>query len=543
MTLLVPPRRLNREVDEPSGLPAWPRLLLTGVEKSGKSYEAALASTSDLIGRTYWVEIGEDTAHEYKELGPYKIVRHDGSYLDILDAVRYAVHQPRDEDSKPNMIVVDSVTMLWELLCDEQTEVSRRRANERGAPPNSELTITADQWQKAKSRFKDVINTLKYHDGPVLLLARLEDVVLFDGDKPTRDRVWKVKAERSLPFECTAVVQLRGRDSAFLTGVRSLNPDLSTALIRPLPGFSVDKLFRDLRMHERVARSTYVAPNPGAFFREQAEQLDVLDDLPDDPSSEQLGKLIMLSFGTRNPEYLHRLTAFYGHETLSRRKVTGKDGPVSASDAIERALNVLAGATEVKAPQPGPAAGGPGGPEGEPPRCAVPACSTSTDQVRPYPAGLRCAQHSPQQQSSADASEQQAEGEAPAPHGSTPAATALGDAPAAEQHSSEADQAGIEQPVQERPNPAQMLRDEAAAQAMVLGISVDRHLTDLAPPGSTAGQLPPSRLAAHLRQWRPVVVTALRDKGFDDVADRYAALGTRAPAREAAEIIGAATRQ
>ncbi|MFD0351777.1 hypothetical protein ACFQ0M_48140 [Kitasatospora aburaviensis] len=406
MTLLLPPRRLDRQVDDPSGIPAYPRIALTGVEKAGKSYEAAKASNSDLIGATYWLEVGEDTADEYKQLGRYKIVRHDGSYMDILDAVRYAVAQPRGADGKPNMIVMDSVSMLWELLCDEQTAVARRRANERKAPPDSELTITADQWQKAKSRFKDVINTLKYHDGPVLLLARLEDVVLFDGDKPTRERAWKIKAERSLPFECTAVVQLRARDSAFLTGVRSLNPNLGNAHIRPLPGFSVDKLFRDLGMEQRVTRSTYVASNAEAFITEQAQRLDVLDDLPDDPTADQLWDLIKLSFKTGKPEYLHRLRAFYGQGLLSRRQVPGKDGLRLAADAIENALNILAQRTGAASAQPDRGQGAPaaaGAEQSNPAQdaqlpCTTPDCPTPKDRVRPYANGARCNQHSPQQE-------------------------------------------------------------------------------------------------------------------------------------------------
>ncbi|MFJ3793552.1 AAA family ATPase [Kitasatospora sp. NPDC090091] len=560
MTLLLPPRRLDREVAEPTGIPAFPRLLLAGVEKSGKSYAAAEAAKSDLIGTTFWLEIGEDTAEEYKQLGPYKIVKHDGSYMDILDAVRYAVAQPRGADGKPNMIVIDSVTMLWELLCDEQTAVARRRANERGAAWDSELTITADQWQKAKNRFKDIINTLKYHDGPVLLLARLEDVVLFEGDKPTRDRVWKVKAERSLAFECTAVVQLRARHSVFLTNVRSLNPDLSAMDIRPLPGFTVDKLFRDLGMDRRVTRSTYVAPNPEAFITEHAQRLDVLDDLPNDPNSEQLGELIRLSYNTGNPEYLNRLNAVYGHAWLSRRQIKGKNGMVLASDAIEAALNALAqrarAATSVRPDHNGAAAAAATSAaqavpaQDEQPQCTVPRCPTPEDRVRPYPNGARCEQHSPRQQ---------AERRGEAAHrafaeewGTTaqdvdlsagwPPFGFTGDDDAEEEgdEGGETDAAAVDQEeTPEPPNPVQMLRNEAVAQARVLGITVDTHLAPLAPPGSTPGQLPPSRLGAHLLTWRPVVAAKLREEGHDGIAEQYAKLGRRMPSQEAADILNA----
>ena len=46
-----PPPLVTRK---PSGLPSWPVILLAGREKTGKSYHAALASSSALIGRTFW---------------------------------------------------------------------------------------------------------------------------------------------------------------------------------------------------------------------------------------------------------------------------------------------------------------------------------------------------------------------------------------------------------------------------------------------------------------------------------------------------------
>ncbi|MFE2723889.1 AAA family ATPase [Kitasatospora sp. NPDC059327] len=557
MTLLLPPRKLDREVVDPDGIPAFPRLLLAGVEKAGKSYAAAEASNSDLIGTTFWLEIGEDTAHEYKQLGPYKIVRHDGSYMDILDAVRYAVAQPRGADGKPNMIVIDSASMLWELLCDEQTAVARRRANERGAAPDSELTITADQWQKAKSRFRDVINTLKYHDGPVLILARLEDTVLFEGDKPTRERAWKVKAERSLAFECTAVVQLRARNSAFLTGVRSLNRDLSAMEIRALPGFTVDRLWRDLGMDQRVTRSTYVTPNPEAVIAEQAGHLDVLDDLPDDPSSQQLDRLIRLSYATGKPEYLERLRAFYGTQWLSRRQVPGKKEGTKrpAAEAIESALNALVQQTPENSARLArhavtPAGTGQSSPaQDERPRCAVPDCQAPFNGVRPYPGGLRCDQHRPQQEAerrseAADralaaewgTSAQEVDLSAGWPPigfanndlGRDEEGTGVEAAPAETQKAPEP---------AARPAPLQMLWEEAAAQAGVLSLTVDTHLAPLAPPGSTPNQVPPSRLCAHLLKWRPIVTAELRSRGHTEIADQYALLGDRVPAQEAAGIL------
>ena len=49
---------------KPTGLPAWPILLIAGVPKAGKSYACAAASASPLVGRTLWVPVGEDDPDE-----------------------------------------------------------------------------------------------------------------------------------------------------------------------------------------------------------------------------------------------------------------------------------------------------------------------------------------------------------------------------------------------------------------------------------------------------------------------------------------------
>ena len=74
-------------VRKPTGLPAWPVLLLAGVEKSGKTYAAAQASASDMIGHTYWIGFGEQDPDEYGQIGQFDIVEHDGTYRDLLRAI------------------------------------------------------------------------------------------------------------------------------------------------------------------------------------------------------------------------------------------------------------------------------------------------------------------------------------------------------------------------------------------------------------------------------------------------------------------------
>ena len=58
---------------KPTGKPHWPLVLLSGTEKSGKSYAAAAASASPLIGKTYWISFGEDDPDEYGQIGRFEV--------------------------------------------------------------------------------------------------------------------------------------------------------------------------------------------------------------------------------------------------------------------------------------------------------------------------------------------------------------------------------------------------------------------------------------------------------------------------------------
>lgn len=267
---------------KPTGKPPWPIMLLAGAEKSGKSYSAAQASASDLIGRTLWVGVGEDDPDEYGALpgARFEIAQHDGTYRGILATLTACAAEPAT--GKPNLIVLDSATRLWDLLCDEQQHVANERAKRKAARdkrqvPDEDATITMDQWNTAKQRWGHCLDALRAHQGPSIVTARLEEVTVLDGKgQPTTARTWKVKAEKSLPYDVGAVVQMPRRGETFLTGVRSLRfkPDPDTPDRTEYRDFTVDKLWRDLGLGEKDATSVrrHAAIDPADKPAVEAEQ-------------------------------------------------------------------------------------------------------------------------------------------------------------------------------------------------------------------------------------------------------------------------------
>jgi hypothetical protein len=179
---------------QPTGLPSWPILLIAGVEKAGKSWACAEASSSDLIDRTLWIGVGEDDPDEYGAIpgARFEIVEHDGTYRAILGAIEAARNEPTP-NGKPHLIVLDSATRLWDLLCDSaQAEANRRAARkaqqQNRRAPDADVPISMDLWNVAKSRWGHILDALRDHQGPVILTARLDEVtVVNDKGDPTKD--------------------------------------------------------------------------------------------------------------------------------------------------------------------------------------------------------------------------------------------------------------------------------------------------------------------------------------------------------------------
>lgn len=248
---------------EPTGKPTWPILLIAGGEKAGKSYASAQASSSDLIGNTYWIGVGEDDPDEYGAIpgARFLIAKHDGTHKSIVTAMREASAMPRI-DGKPNLLVVDSGTRVWEMLSDEAQERANMRAKKAAQKwnkpfdPEAEATIGPDLWNRATGRWQDVMEVLRNHDGPSIITARLDIVtVMDDKGQPTKDKTSKVKAQKSLPFDVGGIVEMPERGKAFISGIRSLKLDLPVGEKHQVKDFTVDWLWRKLGLDVEGATS------------------------------------------------------------------------------------------------------------------------------------------------------------------------------------------------------------------------------------------------------------------------------------------------
>lgn len=254
-----PAAQQSRGYRKPTGLPSWPVLLLAGREKAGKSYQAALASSSDLIDRTFWVGFGEKDPDEYGAIpgSRFEIVQHNGTLGDLTQALRDIQREPSGD--RPHLLVIDSGTKIWNTLGDKANYL----AVQRGAKgKDGEPIVGMDIWNRVTREWLAIMTLIRMHRGPVIITARLDTVtVMDDNGRPTKNKAEKIKGQKDLAYDVDAIVEMPERGTADLVGARSVIFKLPERLT--LPDFTVDGLWRKLGLDRTAtAQPTYAEPAP-----------------------------------------------------------------------------------------------------------------------------------------------------------------------------------------------------------------------------------------------------------------------------------------
>lgn len=270
---------MTLQTRKPTGKVAWPIILLAGGEGSGKTWAAAEASGIEYIDRAFFLEAGEASADEYGAIpgANYEVIEHDGSFQAMLQAVKAAGEIPAAE-GKANMLIIDSISEIWELLTDMAQHQANGRRGRAGA--NGEKQITMDLWNSAKGAMSKFIVALRRFPGVVIITSRLDYVAEVEGGKPTGVHVWKIRAEKNLPYQVQVVLQARKPRTWTLTKIMSTRFQLDPGGEMLLPDFSVEKLLDAMGVTPDAAASSYVepdrehllAPEDGAPQQQQQQQ-------------------------------------------------------------------------------------------------------------------------------------------------------------------------------------------------------------------------------------------------------------------------------
>lgn len=240
----------------PTGAVPWPLVLIEGGEKAGKSWAAAVLSSSEKVGRTLWVDWAEGAADEYGAIpgARFEVIEHDGTWMDILAQVKAArdvAQQAVDAGEKPVVLVIDSMTAEWDQLKEWVDGKARRREKNRKAlerDPEAEIQITTDLWNLATARHKELMRVLMRFPGIVVMTARGADQVAMENGQPTTKRTWKVDGQKTLAFDASVWVRLNRGENPQIIGARSVHAGIIPGedKAKTIPGLTLETLVFDV---------------------------------------------------------------------------------------------------------------------------------------------------------------------------------------------------------------------------------------------------------------------------------------------------------
>lgn len=271
---------------QPTKRTAWPRILLEGTEKSGKSWTVAEFSGSAKVGRTVVLVLGEDVS-KWDEYGliagaRFEIAEHDGTWPSIMAAVEGAKEEAQkavDAGDPPFVFAFDNVTAEWEGLKDWASRRARNSQKSRKIleqDPDAEIDVSSNYWNDSKRRHRALMTVLLTFPGIVVLIARGGEVALFQNGQPVANKkTWSVEAEKSLLSDVTAHIRLSKEARPLLVsafGVHCQAKPGANPAPRPLPeDWSLESVvFGTLKLDTaNVAVSGFAEMKPDAMTPEE----------------------------------------------------------------------------------------------------------------------------------------------------------------------------------------------------------------------------------------------------------------------------------
>lgn len=256
---------------KPTGAVPWPFVLLEGEEKSGKSWGAATLTASKRVGECYWLDLNEGAADEYAAIpgANYMVIEHDGTYTDVLGqilAVKARAREVAAEGGDPVVLVIDSLSALWESLKDWVSGLAAKSAKNRAKlaqDPSADVDVSRNLWNLAGSRYRTVLTHLLTFPGIVVATARGKAVSATDPatGQPYRDnrKSYSVEGHKTLPYDATVWVRMTREADPLVVGARSVHAGIRPGADEPQHlegGLDLDRLIFDiLRCDPRAAHA------------------------------------------------------------------------------------------------------------------------------------------------------------------------------------------------------------------------------------------------------------------------------------------------
>lgn len=211
---------------KPTGEVGWPSLIIEGKESTWKTSTCLKFTADPRVGAAYVVEVGERRADEYAALGNFEIVEHNGSLPQVVGSIRDVMAQP-PKDDRPNVLIVDSGTQVWDLVKREAERIaksSRAAQAKLTEDPNADIDVGHQAWNKAKDRYWwPWLNELRAWPGLALITCRADEVSKFVDGRPVANQTdYRIEVEKGTLFIVDGIVRMRGARGPLLVSAKSL---------------------------------------------------------------------------------------------------------------------------------------------------------------------------------------------------------------------------------------------------------------------------------------------------------------------------------
>jgi hypothetical protein len=277
----VRPARARRPLQtrKPTGQVSWPVILVEGGEGTGKTYAMAELTADPRVGRAFWFDLGEGSADEFGAVGDYEIVGLDGTWADLIDQlynvidVAEAAHAAGEP---PVVLCIDSITAVWGMCSGwAQAKAASSRAAKKALAedPDADINIGPLVWTNAANRWYSFFRPLKMSPMIVAVAAKAADTVAIENGKPVQGKtVYKIKAQRDLPYDVNAIVRLAVDQPPTVTKCRSPKWSLR-------PGIDPPRKIRDLSLAKLIFDG--MGFDPGHTQIADQVELEMTPEIPD----------------------------------------------------------------------------------------------------------------------------------------------------------------------------------------------------------------------------------------------------------------------
>lgn len=217
----------------------YPLILVEGGEYAGKTTQAfelaelaepgALADGAvPIVSQTYVIAVGEDV-DEFREIAPSALkLPHDGTWHQIIGCVDWVAARAReavDAGHPPVLLIIDSMTKIWDLLSQWAENRARTADSNRtrlALDPNAAVDVHPSYWTPANRRHDQLVAKLTTMPAIVVVTARAGMVTVIDErtGNPTKEREYRVRMQKDLGYATQAWVRVSQNEYPQIVGLR-----------------------------------------------------------------------------------------------------------------------------------------------------------------------------------------------------------------------------------------------------------------------------------------------------------------------------------